>query len=429
MIERLKDVLDIPSKEMDDALLAGAYSSQPAIRRVSTSVKLNLEKVREEFRNAESMRSHRTVSEFLEMEASHEPIFMDNSGKMMRCKIGTASINIAASDISQNLPVELGTIKLEENDAGNAEQDDYVQKRDLLVRDVPSARLIGNPNKKTYVASSVERRDGKCIINGSLTDYLSILKSHYALQHELLSVSYELQQKGTLSIKTLKDCLPKRRAFFAQPTAERQKFRGLGIATLVVFNTVNEGYKVMIRKRGRHLAMEPNLVHVIPSCSFQPEVSDVFEWDIEHCVIKEYTEELFGKNLDNPRLETRDYIYRHEEARSLRDALRSGQCELLTSGLVVQLMQLCPVICCVLLIHDPDWFETWKISPNWEFLSKAELLHGGDSNHKIATELHLDNIENEFFPRTAAEIWATWVHEGLAAFWIGVDAARARLGR
>ncbi len=158
--------------------------------------------------------------------------------------------------------------------------------------------VIAKPDKITYSARRIVTSRESCEIEGGLTRYLSGLKAHHALQHELLSVAYKLQAQGRLTVGNLQRSLKKRPTFFAAPAAAQLGYRPMSISALMIHQTRDEGYKIIIRKRSPSVAIDSGLLQAVPGFTFQPEVDEAKEWDVQHCLIKEYCEELFDEKVD-----------------------------------------------------------------------------------------------------------------------------------
>lgn len=433
MLDRLKSVLGIPSEEMNNVLKAPADNSAHAIRKLPRVPKFNLEKVKSEFQNAELMRSSPVLYEFFkqEVEENHK---LFKGAKLSALGIKRVNISMPAAIIARarNKQFKIELQKLTNttvNRLHDVEQNGYVQKRNLVAKN-----LISNPDNVTFALRELSIDGDTCKVFGSCTTYLSTLATHDELEHELLSAAYVLNTKQQLTVKELQlpSRLPKRDAFFQRSAIEQSKYRGIAIATLVVYNTPKEGYKVMFRKRSEHVAAHPGLFHVIPACMFQAEFDKKKEWNIEYCVVKEWCEELFREEVDYS-YDDPYYIFdRWPSAADMRKALHARQCELIHSGIVLNLTNLRPELCCVLLIHDCEWFKSQKFKPNWEYVSRNEMVRSANTT---VSEYDLANIEDEFAKGLAkgdetaeAKLVGKWLPTGLAALWLGVDAARMRVG-
>jgi hypothetical protein len=165
---------------------------------------------------------------------------------------------------------------------------------------------------------------------------------------------------------------------------------------------------------------------------FQPELGQPRdEWDIKHNVLKEYGEELFDLELDKHSLDAR-YFYSQWGSkpeshcvRELLEELQKGLCTFKTTGLIVNLMNLRPEVCTLLLVKDAEWWEIQRrlMKRNWEYLTLQEIWNERD---RALTDLRLDQFENEFLDYFGCAS-GDWTVPGLATLLLGVEAARKEL--
>lgn len=381
-----------------------------------------------EFVKAEEMRVQPLIYEFLKTEIPNASRIFPQARSMMTRRIGDIDVPIPVAILAAGVPINLKPI--DEKlfcILPSAIDDSYVRLR---------ARAAKAENNATYTMKNIVLDGNSCTITGGLTDYFSKLATHHALEYELLSEGHDLLRANNLTLNSLIERMTapraKRAQFHRQARPEdKRRFSSLGISTTIISNTKSNGYEIFVGKRSDTTAVRPGLFHVIPSCSFQPELSIRDDWNIEHCVIKEFCEELYGEEVDGSRRE-HDYIYRTSDiARSLREALKIGDAELLHSGVVLDLMTFCSDICCVLFIHDPDWFarRSKPFGTNWEYMEQKALIgrHGAAGR----TRYSLKHVEQQFLESFGWEdplkIAASWSAEGLAAFWLGVEVANKYL--
>ncbi len=390
----------------------------------------HLANIKAEFQNTETMRASSIIYEYLEQESLKRPLFFPNKIlPMMRQQIKRLSLPIAVNVLAKDVNIQLGSVKGGTNEIENVEADEYVRKRHALTNN-----LIGHLDKTTFALHDIAIEGTACTVTGSLTKYLSMFAIHHAMDHELRFVSYELARENRLTVENLAASLQRRTTFFAKSYDEKRKYRALSVSAVIIYNTPNDGYKIMVRKRSAATAVDSNLLHVIPACMFQAELGNInAEWNLEFCIAKEYSEELFRCEID-PRREDPNYIYTEwKSASALKQALESGQCEILHSGVIFNLMHLLPEICCVLLVRDPDWFAVQfrERATNWEYVPLSEMLHNDGA---VLADYRLDDVEDQFLenvqdfgPEAAAALAGKWSTGGLASFWLGIDAVRQRL--
>lgn len=302
-----------------------------------------------------------------------------------------------------------------------------------------------------YRAASLRVSPGKVTIEGGLTTFGSALTAQDGLEWELLdqaaSCLASAGRAAPLASGELGARLAARRAIVSRSPDYLLDGTGranaLAVVTLVVHPS-EDGYRAMFALRSQRTGAHSYLFHLIPAGMFQPEFGGtVAEWDIFHGVLKEYLEEICGVELSaaaaaqagDPR-----YFYDHPLARSLRAAIAAGSVEFLTTGVAISLYTLRPEICTLLLVRDPAWWRAQQpaITGNWEYAPATGTVPGISTVPPVGTapaggppgaawpSLRLDRAEADFLHYFGA-VPGRWVPPGLAALWLGVDAARARL--
>jgi hypothetical protein len=176
----------------------------------------------------------------------------------------------------------------------------------------------------------------------------------------------------------------------------------VGLSMLVACR-VNDGYRMRLARRGnRGLGLGAGQLHVVPSGMFD-FVDARRDYNVRAKLREEYAEELFGNSavvLDE-----------------LDRLLATGGARLLLTGVAMDLLNLRPEICTLLIIDAPDWFERARAARlNDEFLS--ETAAGGFTGW---VQLNSD----EAMIREADLTPARMIPPGAAAFWMGVDELRA----
>lgn len=178
----------------------------------------------------------------------------------------------------------------------------------------------------------------------------------------------------------------------------------VGLSMLVACKA-RDGYRMRLARRGDGgLALGGGQFHVVPSGMF--DFADARrDFNVLAKLREEYAEELFA---DCPgALEYLDQL------------LANGDAQLVLTGVAVNLLNLRPEICTLLIIRAPEWFERARRARlNDEFL--PETTAGGfngwvrlaDDERMIAEA----GLEPEHM-----------IPPGAAAFWMGVDALRADL--
>jgi hypothetical protein len=262
-------------------------------------------------------------------------------------------------------------------------------------------------------------------IAGGLTRYGSVIASQDALERELLhALAARFSADPGTDIDWSRLDLVRRRAI----ERESPEFlldgsiraNALAVATLIVHATPRDGYRIEFGVRSDQSGSHAGLCHVIPSGMLQPEFGDPeTEWSVYHGFLKEYGEELFGETIQPGAGRADDFYSEWPAVSSLLRAIDAGRSEFHVTGLVVNALNLRPEICTLLLVRDAAWWErqAGRMRSNWEHARPA------GSGSTMLRSLSLDRAETDF----AASFGASpdmWVPSGLAALWLGVDAAR-----
>ena len=134
----------------------------------------------------------------------------------------------------------------------------------------------------------------------------------------------------------------------------RYRDAAIGISTLTAYKDGERGgYVLLLGVRSPLVALDPEMIHVVPSAHFDPIIDIQEEADVEHLIISEYASELFGRKLRE--LHTPYEIEHFPEVRFLRQLLEEGGAQLILTGLGFDLLRLRPEICTLLVIHDERW--------------------------------------------------------------------------
>lgn len=270
-------------------------------------------------------------------------------------------------------------------------------------------------------------------ISAQLTKYVPCLVHQDALEWELLSALGQCAERllETSDFGELDRHLPLRHEI-EQPAngslfCPHLRPSGLAISTLIVFRDNDDRYRVFFGKRSSLTANHSDLFHVVPACMFQPELGQpLLEWNLEHSILKEYGEELFGEEL-NRKAATFKYFYtRWPSVVKLVEALRDPRrVELLPTGVFFNLLNHRAEVCALLLIHDSAFWQGSldDISLNWEYHERQSIV---DILGRGQTFFDLEHAEDQFFSDFPGDP-GLWVPPGLAAFFGGIERAREKV--
>jgi len=389
---------------------------------------------------AEEMRTRPGLYEYLDYRLSKHPAVSGQRPKLMKRAMAGQELTIPACLIATGEKVRL-------NSSSPKYPEDYV-KLDLKWEDsdyVKLSKRLGRTieDLDVFTGQSIEVTSDGAVIYGGLSTYGFALATQDALEWELLTnaASYFRGPYAESDFSKLDMLLTLRQKEEGAASGNyllsgEGRANALAISTLVVFRHNEGDYRVLFEKRSPTTAAHTKLFHVIPAGMFQPELnSPSVEWDVEHGFFKEYGEELFCREVDRRRHDAK-YFYKDWGSslapldanfcvRDLRRAVEEGKCILKPTGLIVNALNLRPELCCILLVKDAAWWEEQErlIRANWEYLPRGEAR---SRRGKALTDFHLNEIEKEFLDFFGCSP-SEWVPPGLAALWLGVDAARKLL--
>jgi hypothetical protein len=299
-------------------------------------------------------------------------------------------------------------------------------------------------NKLTYEAQRLQICNSYIEIEGAITPYASALAAQEQIEYELLSEAAAVFSlgNGLSDFEKLASKLKLRRGLEKSSNGDllgsSRHFNAICISTLIAIRGTDGKSYVLFEKRSTKTATKAGAFHVLPTGMFQPAISfpkpldratafslgdALIEWDWKFNVIRKYGEELFSERLPAS-VTTIDKIdARTPRMQALRDADIDSRVAIRTTGLVVDLLNLRPEICTVLIVRDPSWWDEQiaHIRPNWEFDSEPAGGQGA-----ALKRLSLSNAENEYVAMSNASS-VGWVPTGLAALWLGIDAARQEI--
>jgi transcriptional regulator with XRE-family HTH domain len=315
---------------------------------------------------------------------------------------------------------------------------------DRQVREVQTGRRahLDKWNQLTYDLDRIERTDRGLKMHCKMGTYFHSLATSESLADEVMEVysawpDYR-PEEGWPKLK--------RRTWLHERVADPvidggHRSSAIGVSTLTVVRvrrTSFDGYKMFVSPRSIRVATSRRRYHVIPSGMFQPFIADESgasmrsQFSVSATVLREFVEELYGVE----ELETGDgridpeAIYHRREAKLLTGMLESGAARLLYTGIAVNLLALRPEICTLLVIDDPDWFETesGEIRFCGEYLRQSErtdLLP--DQRWVQLIELHGEDLEPEPGWRQHLRP-GTLVAPGWAGAVLGLRVAREVIG-
>ncbi|WP_146146191.1 hypothetical protein [Geodermatophilus tzadiensis] len=279
-------------------------------------------------------------------------------------------------------------------------------------------------NKATF--SMVHLNVGESLtIDCRVDRYLQVFDTCDALSYEFLTAASSREEKRRFSRMQKKLILRGNlHSQVSDPVVDGSlRAAGLAVSVLIAYRDGPDTYLLLKRRSEKNKApLHGSMAHVIPSFMLQAEADDdEVEFSVTHGMYREYLEELFNVGDERPQMDPRSF-YGHAHLRYLRQLLDEGQARFCLTGVAVNLLNLRPEICTLLLIDSEEWWNR----------------HSGRLKEKHRFEL------NDEFARDSAEAEPTWlrriryvgtddryyrealqphcvVPSGAAAFWLGVE--------
>lgn len=288
-------------------------------------------------------------------------------------------------------------------------------------------------DRPTFTMVDLIATTSKLELKCELGSYFRSMDTCESLLWEIASMSNRLKNVDEENFKKFDESLSLRSEIHNQvdnPIVSG-KFRSaaIGISTLLAYNDDGK-YNLWLRRRSSTtVALGANKIHVIPSFMFQPSTAFIDEeFSITHNIYREYLEEIF--NTPEAQEEEADwrYFYGDPNFQFLKELMDTEEVKLYFTGIAVNLFNLRPEVCTVLLIKssewynfhsknssrerrfcfNPEWARTSRASENPEFILAKLPFMRRDSDYKDEISIKPENI----------------VPPGAAAFWLGVDALR-----
>ena len=322
-------------------------------------------------------------------------------------------------------------------------------------------------NRQTYCLARLETQKQPPKIHGGIIGYYEDnLATADSLEHELLCAFGKYKPKPNQFKEFAANRLPHRNALVqfckdrGLTPVEYGKGRSaaLAVATLTVCrHSDSEEYVAFLGVRSAKAAVSAHMLHVAPSGMFQPskdwsnnpkDKRYAEEWNIYHHIYRELAEELFDLELEKTPGDTPRRFYSIQDVAELVGMIEAGKrgergAHLFITAVMVNLLNLRPEVCTLLIIDDPNWYQRHDqakdgchpFKRNWEFASDEELREKQrkESKGKI---FWLEPVTQNGAPLTDADLQNTLGEQinpinfsipGAVTFWHGIDLFRHTL--
>jgi hypothetical protein len=312
-------------------------------------------------------------------------------------------------------------------------------ENDFVVRDAGYRRLLEKTGKKienrpTFIIHSLHT-SGKISLHCMLGNYYDGLDTCYALEWELTTAIAKKSVANSTErvLKNFDAGLPwraKTNLHCADPVkwgSGRSAF--IGISVLICYRDGND-YHLWLQKRSDSTVTSgAGLYHVIPSFVFQPASGfPDQEYSILHNLKREYLEELFHRA--EPGITEGDcrYFYNDKRLLYLEKLITDEQAGIYLSGIAVNLLNLRPEICLLLIISSKAWYSfhsqnessEQRFDLNTEWAPLTQIAENESESIGRLPVNYTDEVLCDKFRLGPGRITPA----GAAALWLGLDLLR-----
>jgi len=289
----------------------------------------------------------------------------------------------------------------------------------------------------TYRMLNIHDEDGNLKISCGLGSYFNMLKSSETLELELLREFAQRSPSNAVFDWFDKQLILRRRLeSYVSDSVKHGSGRSaaVSVSALTMFQMDRGGYKALIWERSSDkVSIYTDILHVLPSGMLQPLVDDFDnEYSVEHNVYREYLEEVF--NVEEVRRSgghaTYDYFYENPNLLYLKDLIKDNKAKILLTGIAVDLLDLRPEICVLILIQTTEWFENHSRGKKVGDLQLKSLEFVDEFKHR--DELHAKGIRGTQLLELSDDLILpsgylkpeNFTPQGAAALLLGLQVAR-----
>jgi hypothetical protein len=253
------------------------------------------------------------------------------------------------------------------------EPSEYAAARQFIKAKYEAGRI--KHESREYRMISIDTTGSTPKINADRGRYYDCILTQYAIEWELNKV---LSKGGRDAIQMLSTpgTLPLREG---TEQLGNPLYNGMGrcaaltASTLVVFKRrgAADGYYCLMRRRSADVAVSPGMLDVVPGGMF--EAWNREPWSLEMNVWRELLEELYSEDeqIGSGVPGELDYIRQKVPINLLLEMIDRGSAKFSVTGICIDLLNLRPEVCTVLLVTDPRFFEARNLQFNWEYESRS----------------------------------------------------------
>lgn len=292
--------------------------------------------------------------------------------------------------------------------------------------------LPSTVDRLTFTMEQLHITEGNTTVSMRSGRFMASAQSSECLDWEIRSAVAALTPSQPCIV--IEEMTPLRRALHAHVadpvTDGRGRSAAVGITCLLVYRRSGAYYGLM-RKRGkRGSPLYAFMLQGLPSFMFQANAEhwQQHEYSVSHQVGREYLEECYSfPEPEDGTVTDPNYFYTAPQHQALQALLSSGAAELFVTGIGINILNLRPEICTMLVIHDEKWIakaltdatNQFQFNDEWE----SVVAQPGTEAYVGAIPIDPQNTD-EAILRHSRLVQRETTPAGAAAFWSGIDCLR-----
>lgn len=256
-----------------------------------------------------------------------------------------------------------------------------INEDDWPLYDSPIFRLLDIDDKDDEISLSFE-----------LGKFSDSVMCQYILEHELVTSLVKD------SIDVWAD-LKLRNSVAANPQMFNSFFRNnvcrIGICNLILLRSDKNSYIPMVQPRSGLSMVGEGLYDAVSSCIFEVATEPKADFNLQHTVLREIFEELFG----NPDVATKSreldpyFFYKKDGISDLIEMLNNGAAIFQITGFCIDLIRIVPEITTLLIVKDESYFQK-HYSPSDSSIAQFCLNPEFERTSLLNIPESIDNVDN-----------------------------------
>ncbi|MCI0552834.1 MAG: hypothetical protein L0287_17935 [Anaerolineae bacterium] len=202
----------------------------------------------------------------------------------------------------------------------------------------------------------IEYLNGSLNLSFELGKFYHSVMCQYILEHELLTLLAR-------DIKPPREKFVLRNSVAANSTVIHSFFQHkvgrIGINNLILLRKDKYTYIPMVQKRSLVSMLQQGLFDQVSSCIFEVITTPKADFELQHTVLREIHEELYGNPelIESSRRLDPYFFYKDDGINDLRYLLQNGSAVFDVTGFCIDLIRIVPEITTILLVRDEEYYK------------------------------------------------------------------------